>query len=148
MHFPFNQYWQSAIISEDDADDFKKKVLLPLRVAEVFPFVMIALGGLCLLIILIIAAWHCDRMTKRQTITNEKGGMHTRKLYLKLNNNFSLFFHVLPSNHVWFIKVLSCFLYGGSDRLRNITEDKYFKIICWNVSSKNLFYGDQCFPNF
>ena len=55
---------KSARISEEDADDFKKNVLLPLRVAKIMPYVMIGLGGLFLVIAVIIVLF-CRSNTRK-----------------------------------------------------------------------------------
>ncbi|CAB4035443.1 lysosome membrane 2-like, partial [Paramuricea clavata] len=60
-----------AKISEEDADDFKKSVLLPLRVAKVMPYVMIGLGAL-LLIIAVIIVIVC-RSNRRKTTSGANG---------------------------------------------------------------------------
>lgn len=61
-----------AQISEEDADDFKKKVLLPLRVAKVMPYVMIGLGAL-LIVIAVIVILICRSKARK---TNNNGGVY------------------------------------------------------------------------
>lgn len=61
---------ESARISEEDADDFKQKVLLPLRAITALPYVMIGLGGLFLLIALIIAIIHCKKTKNAKMAPN------------------------------------------------------------------------------
>ncbi|XP_028403821.1 lysosome membrane protein 2-like [Dendronephthya gigantea] len=63
-----------ARISEEDADDFKKSVLLPLRVAKAMPYVMIGLGALLLIIAVIITLVRRRNRRKMNGVTDRNLG--------------------------------------------------------------------------
>lgn len=61
VFFPVFYLDESAEISDEDADDFKKKVLLPLRAIKAVPYVMIGLGALFVLITVVMAILLCKK---------------------------------------------------------------------------------------